>query len=815
MRDKQEKDIIKHITTAVEEKYEGEDAAVAADVVSTVVETSIQKLRRVSRAAGSSRVSDRSLSGSDSSSDDLSMATSITMDQLLLDQQACDLSGFPPALYESAGILADKAQLALSFRAGAAPNIFQSMKVAFKPMSVKTKTTVLPGMSGFILEDQPLFGRPDSKGLTVDEAFSLRAHRVTLRCILDGVLKGNFEVYPEYSEQGQLSRVYYKIRPNAIEADKSRDVRAIIDTWFAIDISKGQQPEIDHVRDMADILGERVNDAIRAQSYSGHNDFIKDVHLMINGTEHDNYTKLFEVHYSSEKKPIEEMQALNVLTDSNKRPVTGDADGFMWSDALKGNKASERAYNIAELARQDVANNISDQLKDFSQQVLEKLQQYNNDLQLDFDEMENHVKAQGAIAAYIQGHDRITGIATPSEVAMAIMMNKITADTIGDSKQFSQLILHGPETNNPGVPSALNGDIFHVLPGGIKVLTRNEAQLIDLYMGRLQDDSGVYIFPDFISRLRVPIHPQWDMALWGEVIIEKLRCRQEVLPATLCSYVDHYIKNDDAALLLEDFAPAISYAVETLVKQDPGHQQLSLTILGAYIEEKGVPACDTKILQCYLTKKYLTVEDSELSAAKHLLEFLLASVESTEELVHREPLEVTLQLLHDIMQRQKVDSIDHSVMDVIVGRYFSQVALGKSAVSSAPSLKSVPLDQGAESKEETVAGEQQHQSSFNKGALKAALGGAVVLGAGVLVVATHGLATPILAKVVAAKAAAGALTGAAVGGGCRSGLVQRAKSRLNLGRPSVFTDAANLRQQGHNKENDHPTLRKTQSLPEL
>lgn len=104
---------------------------------------------------------------------------------------------------------------------------------------------------------------------------------------------------------------------------------------------------------------------------------------------------------------------------------------------------------------------------------------------------------------------KIEGIVTPSEAATIYFVNKFFNEAVAE--KIAQMILHGPESNNPGNPSEM-GELLHILPNGNKILTSNEEQLVQVVMSE-----------NYLENFPVPIHPKWDMSKWSEVVVAKMK----------------------------------------------------------------------------------------------------------------------------------------------------------------------------------------------------------------------------------------------------------------------------------------------------
>jgi len=136
------------------------------------------------------------------------------------------------------------------------------------------------------------------------------------------------------------------------------------------------------------------------------------------------------------------------------------------------------------------------------------------------------------------------GSITPFEFLQALMINHayqqknshLYGEKGATNSSFDaniiNLVQHGCENRSPYKPSPMNGKMLHFYRG-LKVLTRNEDELIKLYL------SG-----DYLKNSRIDVHHGWDMKKWGPVIVKQKILGQSIPTETLRVYENYqYMKN--------------------------------------------------------------------------------------------------------------------------------------------------------------------------------------------------------------------------------------------------------------------------------
>lgn len=376
----------------------------------------------------------------------------------------------------------------LSIRAGQPPNMGKPFGVSPKPISIKTKTTSssqgLPLLAGFIPIDQATFGRPHSKDLPANcESAQLK---MTLKELMNDVAAGKYELTA--LQDGKLE--FKSKLPNKENYDDPHIDNN--DITFRIDLlAAGNSPLLLDDREKLRPWHQSAN--------VNQPDFWSDALGKFDPE------SICDVEY---KLPNQDFAPLELAAIDGK-PVTGDADMLSIAVPLDmERKGHGTMYNASEPSQRAAL------LVDFVM-LMEDL----NETKYTIDQIE-------AIKANVNDFVKNTGIITSYQLLTALSVNDAFAN---ESPIFSLLFQHGPETNNPGPPSNLDGDMLHFYKG-LPVLTQSENELVSFVMQ-----------PGFLEDHFYPVHPGWDMTKWAHVIERQLDLGQMDLinPKTLEAYNQH------------------------------------------------------------------------------------------------------------------------------------------------------------------------------------------------------------------------------------------------------------------------------------
>ncbi|MDR3492506.1 MAG: hypothetical protein P4M12_10805 [Gammaproteobacteria bacterium] len=405
-------------------------------------------------------------------------------------------------------------QCSIALRAGQAPNIDAPSEVSPKPMAVKTKTSSdeqgLPIVAGWIPVDQATFGRSGSKdvppnfgGTTPEEDGSKNAFHLqtSLRSILADAKAGKYDVVKENNFLVFKSKLPDKTNYNDYDKEHGKGLIDKNQITFRINLAEEFKPAVISLEKAKELRPEVDRDP---------GDML--AKLGISDAELEKYDKqAFSIDY---KLPGKENFNPLLVAAQNGKPITGDADKLWVAPPIdivrKCKQMANVNYNAGDPSQLKVLIKNYIELK--SVYLMRKLTK---------DEVKNEYDK-------IYQYAKTAGIITPFE----LLSNKIINDEFIKSMPYQAFLLqHGPETNNPGDPSDLDGKMFHV-HNGQTYLTESEDELVSFVLNKEIN----YIQDKFVM-----VHPGWKMEKWAPVIEEQIKLGQDDLmnPKTLENYIQH------------------------------------------------------------------------------------------------------------------------------------------------------------------------------------------------------------------------------------------------------------------------------------
>lgn len=360
-----------------------------------------------------------------------------------------------------------------------------------KDKSIKAKTGAVFLFKGYIPMDSSYL-----KSTSKDIQPKNMGKSSQLKVSLNKVMRTEGEYQKMEIKDGKLY-----LYPNEERIDnknfKEANRDTVKNTVFIIDLDKGESPAITPEELEKTTPGNPVINYPEPPGWdkARWGDFSKIQH------------NLYPVAYSKEIDKVldgsQEPEPFKVLGDP---PITGDLDLFWVVSSSQSvvNKAIAEQQGNFPLAHEKLnLDKFADKEKfliEFENIVNATKKDFpgaaDNDIEFDFEQLEKI---------------KIEGIVTPSEAATIYFVNKFFNEAVAG--KIAQMILHGPESNNPGDPSEM-GELLHILPTGKVVLTSNEEQLVQVVMSK-----------NYLENFPVPIHPKWDMSKWAPVVEKKIELR--------------------------------------------------------------------------------------------------------------------------------------------------------------------------------------------------------------------------------------------------------------------------------------------------
>lgn len=379
-------------------------------------------------------------------------------------------------------------KVSLALRAGQPPNTNKGFPISPKPMSMKTKTSSdaqgVPLVAGFIPWDQATFGRPNSDPIHPEKGFVQVTLPTTLDEILRDAQKGAYEI----------TQVGDRLEFKAIKAEdeKKRNLT------FSINLKEGENPHQDLKKSITEMRPWHAQSNLDPPSFWDENKW---------GSFDEQVGKLFPVSY---KKPDGDFEPLHVAaTLADGKIVTGDADK-LWDaipiDFIRNHEGHfSNTYNAATI----------DGLEKLMEAYFDLSAELTGTEEIDVSEISSIVESN------IDTFAVTAGIITPFELLLAKVVNDEFAKT---APFFNTLFQHGPETNNPGNPSPLDGNMLH-FHKGLAVLTETEDELVEFVMQ-----------PGYLDEHYIPIHKGWDMQKWSAVIARQIELGHPIKEETMKAY---------------------------------------------------------------------------------------------------------------------------------------------------------------------------------------------------------------------------------------------------------------------------------------
>ncbi len=419
---------------------------------------------------------------------------------ILTGDKAIASAGFPVDFMAAVHKVADLTGAAISFRAGQPPNTDKGYDVTYKPMAVKTKTfggnQGIPMLAGFIPMDQDRFGRSGSSPLPKED-FGSSQLKVTLLELVSDAQKGLYNMHLVGNH------IEFTPKSDLIDREACANSEAIANSVFRINlIDDTKKIQVDLLSPRTATQVHLSNKPFDEQKHATEPDFWED--------RFGDFDQLLGTHFLVEDKKRDEQEFKKTML-LGASPLTGDADGFSFAPPLDYSLAEQTAYE-----KQYDINKPKD-VGEFLAEFVSLLDKYKpgSSSELGLDKLKTVKDFSALFRKTTDQKIKITGLTTPFEACIAHLINvemqsspRAKAAAMG---QLAQIILHGPETNNPGKPSSLDGDIIHVFPRETNqhinrvVLTRNEQQLVDLVKN------------EYVGKFQMKIHPKWDKSMWDDV----------------------------------------------------------------------------------------------------------------------------------------------------------------------------------------------------------------------------------------------------------------------------------------------------------
>lgn len=395
---------------------------------------------------------------------------------------ACQTLGFIPLFLLLAANKAEQHKLAPAIRIGTPPRTFAGFKVQPKPAGLYTKTCHpdqgIPFLVGFIPLDQETFGREKSAPIP-KAGFTTQTLNLSLRELLK-----DRDQY-EFKQEG----------PILIFSAKNADSQAKKKLKFQINLLAGKTPD-DSYQDSSHIYR-------KPGWWQGTNDSFLTA-----------LDKLYEVKVESAKGA----EDLKVIAKDGKI-ITGDVD-LLW--------VAVPTELMTKYKRDITQKHLFEPLNSAEPSELEKLVQNFIVLKSDITQEKLHSEEMSNLAKELDVAANNAGIITPLELIFVKLINEQLSERKILYKNLN-LFQHGPETNNPGEISSLEGTILHFYKNQI-VLTEGENDLIDFILQN-----------DYLKEYFVKVHPNWSMEKWAPVIERQIAHQQDdfIDPNTLAKYQEH------------------------------------------------------------------------------------------------------------------------------------------------------------------------------------------------------------------------------------------------------------------------------------
>jgi len=213
-------------------------------------------------------------------------------------------------------------------------------------------------------------------------------------------------------------------------------------------------------------------------------------------------------HMESSMEPIEKL-----------RPITGDADKLWVAPPVEIVRRCKAMANVKYNA------GLPSQLQALIENYIE-LKSILSQTKID----RNSAKWEEEYKK-IADYAATAGIISPFE----LLSNKVINDEFIKSMPYAAFLLqHGPETNNPGDPSDLDGEMLHVHEGQ-EYLTETEEELVSFVLNK---------DIEYLENQFVMVHPGWKMEHWAPVVEKQIQLGQSdiINEATIKSYIDYQKK---------------------------------------------------------------------------------------------------------------------------------------------------------------------------------------------------------------------------------------------------------------------------------
>lgn len=384
-------------------------------------------------------------------------------------------SHFPAIFIEAGKKASTLADAILSFRITQPPNINKGFPVSPKPLSIKTKTCRnsqgIPFLSGFIATDGETFGLKGS-----DSNANITQH-----------LKEKLIAQQQIDEARKFSDQPLKIKWQELNEAIKKNIYSIIATEN--DYQLLQSNLINPTEFSTTIDRSQLTFRFKIKKTIQPDEFI-------------------EIEYRVNKK--NPFKKIYIIAYEN-APITSDIDIFAILPSIPKMQALEK-MSKGKL-HQPYDTQKTKELAELSIQYLlikNALHATPIDVKDLDDEEFSNIQKNSAL--------KNAGILSPYELFIMLTINQMIVSSFETSAlNTGKFIRHGSEAFNPHHLTDLNMPVFHIWNNAI-YLTHSEIHLRDFYL-----HSGA------LKTHFLPIHPDWNMVIWGPIIAEQIQLGQKNL----------------------------------------------------------------------------------------------------------------------------------------------------------------------------------------------------------------------------------------------------------------------------------------------
>lgn len=384
-------------------------------------------------------------------------------------------SHFPSIFIEAGKKASALASAILSFRITQSININKGFPVSPKPLSIKTKTCKnsqgIPFLSGFIAVDGETFGLKGS-----DTESNITQH-----------LKEKLIAQQQIDEAEKFSNQPLKIKWQELNTAIKKNIYSII--AIENDYQLFQSHLINPTEFATKIDRSHLTFRFKKKENMQPNEFIE---IEYRVKEQDPFKKIYIIAYEN-------------------APITSDIDIFAILPSIPKMQALEK-ISKGKL-HQPYNTQKTKELAELSIQYL-LIKNALDTMPVNINDLDNEEFLN------IQKNSTLknAGILSPYELFIILTINQIIASSFEQAVfGTGKLIRHGSELFNPHHLIDLNVPILHIWNNKI-YLTHTEIHLRDFYL-----HSGA------LKTHFLPIHPEWNMVIWGPIIAEQIQLGQKKL----------------------------------------------------------------------------------------------------------------------------------------------------------------------------------------------------------------------------------------------------------------------------------------------